>query len=188
VTDAGLDHVVAAQVTGDRARLGGGLDNDKPAPGGAVLPSRISPAGCSPGGLPAGGGPPSRRSPAGGSSLCWHAPHLLARYPCPACVMLDQNSGSLHPCFQLSCPHPCSRRDVTLPRKYPDLHRKHPGKNPEDTGRHPNARRACGTPGGQAPCGPAHAKDTNARVFLPRGLSTPQHVTRRGPADPDRPR
>src|SRR5262245_12426568 len=29
--------------------------------------------------------------------------------------MLDQTSGSLHPCFQLLCPHPCSRRDVTLP-------------------------------------------------------------------------
>src|SRR6516165_2532265 len=35
--------------------------------------------------------------------------------------MLDQNSRSLHPCFQLLCPHPCSRRGSILPPEVPGL-------------------------------------------------------------------
>src|SRR5215471_17331642 len=96
VADAGLHHVVVAQVPSDRARLGGGLDNNEPAPAVAVLPGGILLAGCSPcspaRGLP-GGAPPSRRSVTGGRSLCWHASHhLLAPVPLPSVCHAGPNS------------------------------------------------------------------------------------------------
>ena len=100
--------------------------------------------------------------------------------------MLDQTSGSLHPCFQLLCPHPCSRRDVTLPPEVPGL-APETSQQPHLPGRCPPGPASAGTPGGGA-LWPVHAKDTNARVLLPCGLPPPQHVTGRGPADPDRPR
>src|SRR5262252_652833 len=92
VADAGLHHVVVAQVPSDRAGLRGRLDNDKPAPTVAVLPSGIPPAGCSPASAFPGGAPPSRRSLTGGRSLCWHASHLLAPVPLPSVCHAGPNS------------------------------------------------------------------------------------------------
>src|SRR5215471_971652 len=73
VSDAGLHHVVPAQISSDRARFGGGLDDHQAMA--AVLPGGI---------LPRGATPPSRRTLGSGWSLCWHAPHLLAPVPLPS--------------------------------------------------------------------------------------------------------
>src|SRR5215831_9780577 len=94
--------------------------------------------------------------------------------------MLDQNSGSLHPCFQLFMPHPCSRRDMTLP---PEV----PGLAPETSRSEPGGYRLApgnipASAGGVALCGP-RARKGHQCSSIPTVWSTfpaARHGTRPG--------
>src|SRR5215472_2592280 len=156
VADAGLHHVVPAQISSDRARFSGGLDDHQAMA--AALPGGI---------LPRGATPPSRRALGSGWSLCWHAPHLLAPVPLPSVCHAGPKFRVPASVFPTLMPPPVFPAGSDTP----------PGATRTCT-RRPPAHRA-------PPVPPACAKDTNARVFLPRCLSIPRHVTGRCPAHPD---